>query len=452
MTQKQKWADFSVYEQSDPLTGKNMRTYRHASGLLVKVLPRPGFSRHFAAVTIPFGSIFTTIRAGGATMGLPAGTAHFLEHCLFSRDGGGGLLGHLSELGASANAYTTHSHTMYYFSTVHHFQEALDLYLDSIGKPYLEEDRVAAEKPIILAELDQYLDDPDTRCYMQLLENMYVNHPVRFDIGGTADSVTQIHSADLKTAWGRFYQPAALMLTLAGDFEEKAILDGLSARLAILPNAPAQTGQIVLPDEPALPQKAEASLSMDVTAPSFLVGFKDPGLRPGHDLSGLDLAFRQKAGRLLLETLLSPASPLFDSLYGTGLINDSFGFHYVCEDSFAFMVCGGESPRPDEAAAAVRDQLIDHVLHGVDPGLFENQKRVAAGDFVRSLDSVEHSGMIQAQCNLYGIDLFDYPGLYDKMDCNTVSRMMDFLGNPDCCTTAMLHPEVKNNHDSRLLG
>jgi predicted Zn-dependent peptidase len=170
-------AGFHCQETKDRLTGKLLRTYRHTCGLLVKVLPRPGFSRRFAAVTIPYGSIHTTFTDGRQTWHVPAGTAHFLEHCIFSRDDGGGLLGRLSELGASANAYTTHSHTMYYFSTVHHFDEALELYLDAILQPYLGEDRIEAERPVILSELDQYMDDPDTRCYMQLMENLYANHP-----------------------------------------------------------------------------------------------------------------------------------------------------------------------------------------------------------------------------------------------------------------------------------
>jgi predicted Zn-dependent peptidase len=51
------------------------------------------------------------------------------------------LLGKLSALGASANAYTSHTHTLYYFSSVRYFEQTLDLYLDAILNPYLENDR-----------------------------------------------------------------------------------------------------------------------------------------------------------------------------------------------------------------------------------------------------------------------------------------------------------------------
>ncbi|HBP38672.1 MAG TPA: hypothetical protein DD640_08030 [Clostridiales bacterium] len=443
-------AAFQCREIRDRLTGKTLRTYRHASGLQVMNLPRPGFSRRFAAIAVPYGSIHTWFANQNQTWQVPPGTAHFLEHCLFSRDDGGGLLGRMSGLGASANAYTTHDHTLYYFTAVHHDSAALELYLDAIFQPYLEKDRIEAERPIILAELDQYHDDPEARCYMRLMENLYVNHPIRLDIGGTAESVRAIGSGDLQAVWQQFYQPSRLLLTLAGDWDETGILELLDRRLDKFKPADGTSGpaQAAYPLEPAHPGQAASVLRMDVAAPSFLVGIKDPVLLPGQELTGKDLAIRQQAGHLLFEALLSPASPLYDSLYADGLINDSFGFHYDCAENFAFLTCGGESSRPEQAAASVRDRLIRHFASGVDPSLFAIQKRAAAGGFVRSLDSVEQSGLVQAQCSLHGMNLFDYPELYDKIDYATACGMMAFLADPACYSATIMHPlEVTVSHE-----
>ena len=150
---------------------------------------------------------------------------------------------------------------------------------------------------------------------------------------------------------------------------------------------------------------------MDVTTSSFLVGIKDPDLLPATTLTGQNLVARRRAARLLFDTLLSPVSQLYESLYAGGLINDSFGFHYACEESFAFLACGGESDTPEESADAVLQGLVQTFRQGIDPDVFESQKRAAAGDFVRGLDSIEHSGMVQAQCSLDGVDLFDYPAI-----------------------------------------
>jgi hypothetical protein len=75
---------------------------------------------------------------------------------------------------------------------------------------------------------------------------------------------------------------------------------------------------------------------------------------------------------------------------------------------------------------------------GIDPELFEIQKRAAAGDFVRSLDSIEHCGMVQAQNNQHGLDLFDYPALYDKMDVALAARQLAFLADPGSYTLSII--------------
>ncbi|MDD2533393.1 MAG: pitrilysin family protein [Eubacteriales bacterium] len=426
---------FTLLETVDPLTSHVMRTYRHRSGFLVKILPRPGFSRRFAALTVPYGSIHTTFVREGLTTTVPDGSAHFLEHCVFSRDEQGGLLGRLSALGASANAYTSHTHTMYYFSSVASFSEGLELYLDAVLNPYLETDRIDVERPVILAELDQYLDDPDTVCYVQLLNSLYHNHPVRQDIGGTAASVKQITSEHLKSVWSTFYQPGMLSLTLVGDLEEMQILKSLGARLA---TAQPVRGQAVLDTEPETPENQPVIKAMDVSAPSFLVGIKDPTILPQHPLEGRELVLRQRMARLAFDTLLSPASALYEKLFERGLINDSFGYHYACEPNFAFLAAGGESKDPQAAGEALIIGLQHAWRQGLDPELFEIQKRAAAGDFVRSLDSIEHSGLVQAQCNQYGLDLFDYPALYDKMNAETAMQQLGFLGDPASYTMSII--------------
>ncbi len=435
---------FIYQELVDSLTGKKLHTYRHACGLMIKILPRPGFSRKFAAVSVPFGAVHHEFKLQGEWTRVPAGCAHFLEHCLFTRDDEGGLMGRLTSLGASANAYTAHTHTLYYFTAVDHFADALDLYLDALLNPYLEQDRVESERPVIQAELSQYRDDPDTRLYNTITENLYLNHPVREDIGGTAESVSKICDQHLKAAWQTFYQPDSIALTLAGDFDEVEILDRLANRLAQcgISGQCARTlpAEARVPAEPSKPAADFVSFKMDVATPSFLVGVKDPDVLPGREIAGRDLVLRQRTAKLVFDTLLSPVSELYEFLFNQGLVNDSFGFHYACESNYAFMVCGGESDDPKAAAEAVRDGLISHFSKGLDCELFDIQKKAAAGDFVRSLDSVEHSGLVQAQCNIRGIDLFDYPLIYDSIDCAIANKMMTFLKDPSSYTIALLLP------------
>ena len=328
---------FYLETNHDALTGHELRTYRHRCGFVIKVLPRPRFTRRFVGITVPFGSVHQQFSTQQGPVNVPAGTAHFLEHCIFSRDQEGGLLGNLSQLGASANAYTTHSHTLYYFTTAKPVENALERFLSAILNPDISESRIEAERPVILAELDMYQDDPDSRIFSDLLEQLFVQHPVRLDIGGTHESVSTITTADLKAITDTFYHPSALSLTLVGDIDETAILTLLDRLLPQKSQTLPTPVPIMEPDRPACLKK---ELRMDVTAPSFLIGIKDPVPLAGRSLSGPDLALRQRAGRLVFDTLLSEASAIHEELFDAGLIHDSFGVHYACESDFAFAAAG----------------------------------------------------------------------------------------------------------------
>jgi len=72
--------------------------------------------------------------------------------------------------------------------------------------------------------------------------------------------------------------------------------------------------------------------------------------------------------------------------------------------------------------------------------MFSVQKKAAAGDFLRSFDSIDHSGMVQARCNLYPVDLFDYPAIYDKIDLVTLHDSFAFMGDRKNYSVTILNP------------
>ncbi len=428
--------NFYLTETQDSLTGHLLQTWRHSSGFMLKLLPRPRFSRCFAAVTVPFGSIHADFRVGERDYSVPAGSAHFLEHCIFSRDEEGGLLGGLSRLGASANAYTTHTHTMYYFSTTGSVVEPLNKYLRALLKPDISPARIEAERPVILAELDMYRDDPDSRLFSDLLELLYAKHPVRIDVGGTHESVSAITEADLRVIVDHYYHPSSLSLTIAGDVEADKILRLLEP---LLPTEKIELPLAVPVIEQPLPLAADNVRAMDVRTASFLVGIKDP--LPGTvQLQGRALAARQRAGRLVFDTLLSEASNIHETLLNEGLIHDSFSAQYTCDADFGFAVAGGESEKPEQAGRRLIELLVSQWNAGLDAKLFNIQKRAAAGDFLRALDSIDYSGMVQARCNLYPVDLFDYPLIYDKIELADLRESFAFIGNPESYSLSIVNP------------
>ena len=102
-----------IYEN----TAINEKLYyrKSPSGLDVYVIPKVGFSKTYAYFAFKFGGRDTKNIIDGQLVKFPEGTAHFLEHKLFeSREKD--LFRRFNEKGASVNAFTNASSTVYYFS------------------------------------------------------------------------------------------------------------------------------------------------------------------------------------------------------------------------------------------------------------------------------------------------------------------------------------------------
>lgn len=434
---------FDKEERIDELTGGKISTYRHPCGLIVRIIPKPKFSKKFAGFLIPYGSIHNKFKADGEVVAMPDGTAHYLEHCIFSKNDEGGLLSQMSSLGACANAYTSHTHTMYYFTTVNNFSEAFDLYFKALILPYLESDRVEEERDVIIQELDMYKDDPDNRCFESMIGSLYFAHAIRNDIGGTRESVSKITPDHLKAIRNYFYSPAAMSITLAGDIDEKELLTMLDGHME------SAGGFAVLPDyifdgEPDIIQNAYSDNKMDVSMESFLIGMKNPAVSISNPKTKREKVLDQKSGQLFCEIVLGNSSEIFEALFSRGLINDSFGFQYQCEETYSYIVMGGESSDPQLAAKELYRLLKESFNKEIDPMDFEIQKRVSAGNFVRSLDSVEHCGMSAAIAGLSGMNIFDYPEIYDMINLEGMVDKMRFVCDENLKTESFIFKKGKD--------
>ena len=123
---------------------------------------------------------------------VPKGVAHFLEHKMFEQENGKNSLDVLTALGVEANAYTTNDHTAYLFECTDKFYEALDELMDYVQHPYFTDENVEKEKGIIGQEIMMYDDYPEWKVYLNTLEAMYHEHPVKLDITGTIETISHI--------------------------------------------------------------------------------------------------------------------------------------------------------------------------------------------------------------------------------------------------------------------
>lgn len=380
------------------------------NGLEVFVIPKPGFSKTYAAFAARYGSVDNRFAVNGEEIRVPDGIAHFLEHKMFEEPEGD-VFAAFANQGASANAFTSFDRTVYLFSAAGNIPDNLTTLLDFVQRPYFTDDNVNKEKGIIEQEINMYRDNPDWRVYFGLIAALYQRHPVRIDIAGTVESIRTIDKEILYRCYETFYHPSNMMLVVAGGVEPEQILRLVRDNQAAKSFGPAPDIKRLFDEEPPEVAAPRIEAELPVSLPKCMIGFKDTVMIR----DTLGLMRREAVTRLMLEALLGPSSELYQSLYDDNLISDSFGSEYNSSPEYGFSVIGGETRNPDELLARLR-AAIDRVKDsGIDPDRFERAKRRRIGTLLRMLNRPESAANEYVRWKLRGGDLFRLLELYEDI-------------------------------------
>ena len=379
--------------------GEQVCSERLANGLTVFVIPKRGFSKSYAFFATRYGGADRRFRHGGRWIDTPEGVAHFLEHKMFDTKDGNALSA-LSANGASPNAFTSTDITAYYFEAVEKFQENLRMLLSFVSVPYFTAESVEKEQGIIGQEIKMGDDDPDYVLYYGLMKALYKCHPLRDSVAGTVESISRITPETLYSCHKVFYNPSNMVLCAVGDLDPEAVFS---------------TARSVLPDEPGeIPsrdygedEEPEAftdrfDQQMEVSMPLFMIGYK---LTPPQ--RGRNTLLSNLTGELALRLIAGGTSPLYARLYEEGLINSSFGCGCEMSADRMHAVFSGESSRPDDVFAALKEEIGRACSDGFDLSYFERIKRAFTGKIIRGLNSFEGIAYGYADGYFHGYDCFE---------------------------------------------
>lgn len=376
---------------------------RLASGLDVFVLPRKGYRKKYASFATHYGSVDKCfVPPGGKEICVPDGIAHFLEHTLFEKENGNAS-DWFSELGASANAYTSYLLTTYLFSATERFFESLDLLLNFVLEPYFSQANVDKERGIIEQELLMYNEMPDRRLVLALLEALYHEHPVRVDIGGTIESIAQVTPELLMDCYRTFYHPENMALIVTGDVDPRQVIDHVAANIDARGFEPRGEIQRIYPKEQETVREQLVETTMTASRPRLAIGFKD--LPTG--LTGIDAMRHRITMNLLLRYMLGRSSELYNELYEEGLIDDSFSYYYESSPHYGHTLIGGETDDPDLLLERLKDGIARCCEQGITVDELERFKRAYLGRFLDNFNSLENVAASFLSHHFRGTSLFD---------------------------------------------
>ncbi|AEY65702.1 pitrilysin family protein [Clostridium sp. BNL1100] len=394
--------------------------YEHPSGLNCIVVPKKGYYKKYATFSTQYGSVDNEFIIPGENepTKVPDGIAHFLEHKLFDQKDGS-VMDKFAALGSKPNAFTSFNQTVYLFSCTDLFSENFKLLLNFVQNPYITDESVEREKKIIGQEINMYRDDPGWRVNFNLLKAIYKHHPVRYDIAGTIDSISEITKETLYQCYKTFYHPSNMMITVVGDVDHIKVFEQVENCIQTTEKAPEI--KRIFPKESTDINKSYIEQNMPVPTPIFYMGFKDSN----YDLEGAEILRYEIAIKLLLSMLMGKSSRLYEELYDKGLINSSFEMDFSLEKSYAYSMFMGESVNPEEVQDRITKEIKVMKKQGLDQETFNRLLNASKGRFLRQLNSLEN--ISRSFINLYfkGVTMFDYLEVYDKMKFDYITDVFD---------------------------
>lgn len=372
------------------------------NGLTIMIVPKKGIQKKYVIWGTNYGSNDSKFIVPGEKepTEVPKGVAHFLEHKMFEQESGINSLDTLTALGVEANAYTTNDHTAYLFECTENFYPALDELMDYVQHPYFTDENVEKEKGIIGQEIMMYDDYPEWKVYLNTLEAMYHEHPVKLDITGTIETISHIDKDILYKCYNTFYNPANMAMVICGDFEPEKLLEEIKKRLI----EKKANGEIkrIYPEEPESIVKEKVEQKMDVSEPLFTIGIKDKVATPKEKVK------KHLAIEILLNVLIGKSSKLYQELYNKGMLFVTPGVDYEFSRDYAHILITGQSKYPEQVYDLFKNAVNELKENGIDLEEFERVKKMLYGSFIKEYDEPGDIARMFIADFFKGINSFEY--------------------------------------------
>ncbi len=388
----------------------------HSSGLKIFVMPKANYKSTYAVFGTKYGSIDTCFKRSDQKeyTRVPEGIAHFLEHKLFESEELDAFTRY-AETGASANAFTSFDKTCYLFQCSDRFADSLKILLDFVTHPYFTKETVEKEQGIIGQEITMYYDVPGWMSTFNLLRCLYKNHPVRIDIAGTVESISQITDKLLYDCYHTFYNLNNMALAVVGNVTPEEVIKVCDE---MLKKSEDVTIERVFDEEPRDIVKSYEEYHIAVSMPVFSFGYKEACKTPQRTVQ------ETVEMEILLEILAGETSNLYSALFEKGLINSTFSKEYFTGNGYEAVIFEGESTDAKTVAQAIKEEVARLRKEGISDQAFESARRSLYGREIMSYNVTDDVANAVIGCYFAGYSIFDPLEVYKNVKKEDVEKLL----------------------------
>ena len=400
------------------------------NGLTVMIIPKSGIQKKYIIWGTNYGSNDSKFIVPGEKeeTEVPMGVAHFLEHKLFEQENGTNSLDTLTALGVNANAYTTNDHTAYLYECTDNFYEAMDEFMDYVQHPYFTDENVEKEKGIIGQEINMYADYPEWRVYLNAMDAMYHNNPVKLDIAGTIESISKIDKEILYKCYNTFYNPSNMALVICGDFKPEEIIEEVKKRLIETKS----NGEIkrIYPEEPSNIVKENIGQKLEVSQPLYAIGIKDSRENCNTENKN-EIVKKHISIEILLNLLIGRSSELYRNLYNEGIIYEQPSLDYEFSKTYAHVIITGQSTNPEVLYERFKKQVENFKTNGINEKDFNRMKKMIYGGYVKEFNDVVDEARMFLSDYFKGINSFEYIEEIEGINVEYLKQVLDNVFKED---------------------
>ncbi|MBQ8743305.1 MAG: insulinase family protein [Clostridia bacterium] len=433
---RESFSSFNMTERIHERLGERYYHLKHKSGLDIYIFPKD-FTTTYALFGTKFGSvnnIFRTDRSDAFRI-LPDGIAHFLEHKMFESEDGEDLFEKFARTGASANAYTSYTSTMYLFSCTENFEKSLEILLKGVTSPYFTKENVEKEQGIIAQEIKMYEDNVHDACYNGLLSAMYRSNSVRIPIAGSVSSIAEITPELLYKCYKTFYNLNNMALCVCGNADPSNIISICDRVLKKAEPIDIEYGSTDK-DEPKEVCTQRITKKMQVSKPIFSIGIKDTDISSSDALRLKKLVMME----VLADCLFGESSSFSLSLYEEGLTRNLISPYVTHNAFFSFIDLHGESEDPERVFDRFKEYIGHMKISGVDKDTFTRVLRSSYGDILGIFDSVDSIANEFLGFIMNGFDIFDYMKTFEEITLEDINSLLCELFDEKYYTLSTVFP------------
>lgn len=390
------------------------------NGLTVNIVPKKNVNNIYVTFSSKYGSIhseFIPIDQKEFYKS-PLGVAHFLEHKVFATEDEVDPFVFFSSNGADANANTSNYKTTYLFSSPSNFKKNINYLLDFVQTPYFTDENVEKEKGIIIQELKMLADRPYWRLYESVIDNSFINHPIKYPVGGTIKSVKSITKEDLYTCYNTFYHPANMFLTISGNVDPNEAIKIIkeNQKNKKYPKFKKIIHKQI--EEPNEVFKKRQTLKRDITIPKAAISYKI-------NKKKYDIYELKRYLNMYLSILLGSTSIFDEDVKKSNILDSGVTYEIINTDKHILLIIDFETENYEEVIKRIKNIVGKSHIDKVE---FERKKKTLISSYIYRSDNIYaiNSKIDSNIINFNEVILDDFD-IINKMSFETLNNIIDDL-------------------------